>query len=103
MSASEDLGDPTDPVTGWDINFKRAKTGTATFNVEYTLNVLRCKKRALSEDELAAVAKAPTIESLVTRPTSADVKSLLEKITKGSTEDEGAPDESAKEAINDLG
>ena len=27
MLAADDLGDPTDPETGWDINFKRVKTG----------------------------------------------------------------------------
>ena len=35
MLAAEDLGDPTDPETGWDIYFKRVKTGPMAFNVEY--------------------------------------------------------------------
>ena len=54
-SAAEDLGDPTDLDTGWDVVFKRVKTGPLAFNVEYTLSVLRCKKRALSKEEKAIV------------------------------------------------
>ena len=30
ITAAEDLGDPTDPETGWDICFKRVKTGPLT-------------------------------------------------------------------------
>ena len=41
--AAEDLGDPTDTDSGWDVVFKRVKTGPLPFNVEYTLSVLRCK------------------------------------------------------------
>ena len=48
IGAAEDLGDPTDPDAGWDVVFKRAKTGPLAFNVEYTLSVLRCKKSALN-------------------------------------------------------
>lgn len=104
-NAAEDLGDPTDPVTGWDVVFKRTKTGPAAFNVEYTLSVLRCKNRPLSEDELAAVAKSKAIEELVPRNTPEEIKALLDKITSGVTDDEdGTPqhDDATKEAINDL-
>ena len=47
MVAAEDLGDPTDPETGWDIYFQRVKTGPMAFNVEYRLQALKCEKRAL--------------------------------------------------------
>jgi len=40
INAAEDLGDPTDLDTGWDVVFKRAKTGPLPFNVEYTLQAL---------------------------------------------------------------
>lgn len=102
QTAAEDLGDPTDPVTGWDVVFKRAKTGPLAFNVEYTLNVLRCKKRALTESELEAVNKAKTISELVPRPTADDIKTLLDKITSGADENSSEPDNSAQEAIKDL-
>lgn len=99
-TAAEDLGDPTDPVSGWDVVFKRAKTGPLAFNVEYTLNVLRCKPRALSEAEVELVSKAKTIEELVPRPTADDIKALMEKITSGVSDE--ATDASAAEAVKDL-
>jgi len=34
LVAAEDLGDPTDPDEGWDVYFKRVKTGPQTYNVE---------------------------------------------------------------------
>jgi len=51
LTAAEDLGDPTDPETGWDVMFKRVKTGPLPYNVEYQLQVLKCKPRALDDDE----------------------------------------------------
>lgn len=103
MSAADDLGDPTDPVTGWDIVFKRAKTGPLAFNVEYTLSVLRCKTRALSPEELEVVNAAETIDKVYPRPTPADVLILLNKIQGVETEEsEEAQGSAAGEAIKDL-
>ena len=50
LTAAEDLGDPTDPETGWDVNFKRVKTGPLPYNVEYQLQALKCKPRALNDE-----------------------------------------------------
>jgi hypothetical protein len=98
LTAAEDLGDPTDPETGWDVVFKRAKTGPLPFNVEYTLAVLKCKKRALSEAELEAVAAAEEIDTKITRPTADEVKATLEKITApGEADDSSATPEDAKD------
>lgn len=102
MTAAEDLGDPTDPITGWDIVFKKAKTGPLPFNVEYTLNVLRCKKRALTEEELAAVAAAPTIDSVYPRPTAAETRALCEKIKNGAQDDESDASDASAEGVNEL-
>ena len=101
-SAAEDLGDPTDPDNGWDVVFKRAKTGPLPFNVEYTLNVLRCKKRALSAEEKAAVDAALTIDAKFIRQTPDEIKALLDKISKGVPEEEAA-DGVDGEAVNELG
>lgn len=104
LSAAEDLGDPTDIDEGWDVVFKRAKTGPLPFNVEYTLSVLRCKKRALSAEEKAAVEAAQPIDTLYPRPTSQEVKALLERISSGeeaTSEDDGGAG-TDKEAINEL-
>jgi hypothetical protein len=105
MTAAEDLGDPTDPQTGWDIVFKKVKTGPLPFNVEYTLNVLRCKKRALTEVEIAAVAAAPTIDSVYPRPTPEETRALCEKIKNGQAEEEegsGQDSSTLAEVVNEL-
>ena len=99
MSAAEDLGDPTQEDTGWDIVFKRAKTGPLAFNVEYTLSVLRCKRRSLSEAERAAVAAAIDIDAKFIRPTAEEVKALCEKIQSGASDDTTAAE---GEAVNEL-
>ena len=101
ISAAEDLGDPTEYSTGWDITFKRAKTGPLPFNVEYTLQVLRCKKRALSPAEIEAAEAAEDIDTKYPRPTAEEVLKTLEKITSGETDEE--VDGATKEAINELG
>lgn len=100
VTAAEDLGDPTDYDTGWDVVFKRTKTGPLAFNVEYTLQVLRCKPRALTDAERAMADAAKSIDEKFPRPTADEVKALLEKIT--SNEDDDAGDSSAQEAVNEL-
>lgn len=87
ITAAEDLGDPTDYDNGWDVVFKRQKTGPLPFNVEYTLNVLRCKKRALTADERALADAAEDIDSKFPRPTPDEVKAALDKIVAGATEE----------------
>ncbi len=103
IAAAEDLGDPTDLDTGWDLKFKRAKTGPLPFNVEYTLQVLKLKQRALTEEERAAVAAAIDIDTKYPRPTADDVKILLDKIKSGATEEEAPAGNAAEqEAAADL-
>ncbi len=103
LTAAEDLGDPTDLDTGWDIVFKRVKTGPLPFNVEYTLQVLKCKARSLTEEERAAVAAAVNIDTKYPRPSAEEVKALLDKISAGdSGDDDAAPVGTDKEAVNEL-
>lgn len=100
VSAADDLGDPTDPDTGWDVVFKRVKTGPLPFNVEYTLSVLRCKKRALTEAEKEAVAASESIDVKYPRQTPEEVKATLERILNGPGE--GADPTTDPEAVSDL-
>ena len=102
VTAAEDLGDPTDYDTGWDIVFKRVKTGPLAFNVEYTLQVLRCKPRPLTEEERAMADAAKSIDEKFPRPTEAEVKALLEKITSNQDPEEGEGNNSEQEAVNEL-
>lgn len=101
ITAAEDLGDPTDYDTGWDVVFKRVKTGPLTFNVEYTLQVLRCKQRKLSDKERELADKAQTIDEKFPRPTSEEIKALLEKLSNQQDEEETTDNE--QEAIKELG
>jgi hypothetical protein len=105
VSAAGDLGlDPTDPDEGFDMVFKRAKTGPLAFNVEYTLSQLKLKKRPLTEEEREVVAAALDIDAKFVRQTPAEIKALLEKITKGGTDDgEETPAGVDGEAVNELG
>ena len=100
LTAADDLGDPTDYDTGWDVVFKRQKTGPLAFNVEYTLQVLRCKQRKLSAEERELADKAQNIDEKFPRPTAEEVKALLEKVN--SQQDEETTD-SEQEAIKELG
>jgi hypothetical protein len=103
-NAAEDLGDPTDPDNGWDVVFKRVKTGPLPFNVEYTLQVLRCKPRALTAEERAMAEAAKSIDEKFPRPTADEVKALLEKITSNQDGDsEEGGNDAEREAVKELG
>jgi RNAse (barnase) inhibitor barstar len=101
LTAAEDIGDPTDLDTGWDVVFKRVKTGPLPFNVEYQLKALACKPRALTPAERELIAKDKTIDEKYPRPTPEDVLKTLERITQGG--DEEADSTTDSEAVNELG
>ena len=82
MVAAEDLGDPTDPETGWDVCFQRVKTGPMAFNVEYRLQALKCKPRPLNEEELAAIADLRSMDDVLPRPTADAQLELLQRVTQ---------------------
>ena len=69
------------------------------FNVEYTLSVLRCKKRALSKEERAAVEQAVAIDEKFPRATADEVKATLERLSAGAEEsnDSGVDAESVSD------
>jgi hypothetical protein len=103
-NAAEDLGDPTDLDEGWDVVFKRQKTGPLAFNVEYTLQVLRCKKRSLTPEERELVANAKDIEVSIPRLTSDEQKVFIEEHILD--QDDSAPAEMqearAPEEVDDI-
>ena len=82
----EELGDPTDPVTGYDIFFKRKKTGPQVFNVEYQLQVLKCKPRELEEWEKDLVANLKSMDDVLPRPTADAQLELLRRLTSNEGE-----------------
>jgi len=103
LTAAEDLGDPTDFDSGWDVVFKRVKTGPLAYNVEYQLQVLRCKPRALSDAERELVNASKSIDEKYARPTEDEVLALLTKITTNSDdESEDGSSAAEQEAVKDL-
>lgn len=88
MTLAEDLGDPTDPETGWSICFKREKTGPMQYNVEYTLLPLKCQKavKPLTDEEKAAFAEATPVDEQLPRPTVDAQEKLLKEIQNASSE-----------------
>ena len=97
MIAAEDLGDPTDPVAGWDVMFRKQKTGPLPINVEYTLQSLKCKTRELTDEEKALLVELKSMDDIVPRPTAEAQKELLEKIRSGATGGEPIDEEIADE------
>ena len=85
LTAAEDLGDPTDPETGWDVKFKRVKTGPLPYNVEYQLQVLKCKPRPLDDDELALLGSIKSMDEVMPRPTPDAQKELLDRVRQADT------------------
>tara|TARA_Y200000002_G_scaffold381881_1_gene397143 strand:- start:911 stop:1537 length:627 start_codon:yes stop_codon:yes gene_type:complete len=83
-TAAEDLGDPTDTETGWEVKFKRVKTGPLPYNVEYQLQPLKCKAAALSDAEKELVAEVKSMEDVMPRPTPDAQKELLDRIRQES-------------------
>jgi hypothetical protein len=102
MVAAEDLGDPTDPVTGWDLAFKKQKTGPLPFNVEYTLQVLKCKVRALNETELEATKELPNIDDVISRPSADQQKEFIETRILENGGSDNVPAEVAEEVTELL-
>ena len=80
--------------------FKRVKTGPNAFNVEYTLQVLKCKKRSLNEVERALVASAKTIDEKYPVPTVAEIEAQLTRLAEGGSDE--APTDGATEAAKDI-
>tara|TARA_R110002074_G_scaffold15703_2_gene53472 strand:- start:1759 stop:2397 length:639 start_codon:yes stop_codon:yes gene_type:complete len=97
MVAAEDLGDPTDATTGWALCFKKQKTGPLPFNVEYTLQVLKCKPEPLTEEQLEAIKELPNIDDVITRPTSDLQKEFIESRVLETTPAGNIPEDVAKE------
>jgi len=80
QNASKHWGDPTDPETGMKIVVTKTKTGSQAYNVEYTIDVLGCKKQPLTEAQIAELEEKPSIDELFVRQTPAEQKANIERI-----------------------
>ena len=93
ITAAEDLGDPTDVDNGWDIVFKRVKTGPKSFNVEYQLQVLKCKNRPLTEEERELIKSLKSTEEIFPRETPDQQRQKLESLIETPKETAEATEE----------
>ena len=99
MVAAEDLGDPTDPVSGWDVIFEKKKTGGSRLNVEYNLHTLKCKNREMTDEEKALLTDIPDLEKLYPRPSPEEQKKGLDNLRDEQTE---KTDSAIDEEFEDL-
>ena len=84
-NAVGDIGsDPSDAEEGWAVIFQKQKTGPKVFNVEYTLNVLKCSKEQgpLTDAQKELFAKHPPIEEVLKRPSAADIEKYIRAFCK---------------------
>lgn len=88
ITAAEDLGDPTDYDTGWDLKVLRKKTGPLAFNVEYQLQSLKCKTRSLTDEEREVLKDLKSMDEVMARPTPDAQKELLDRISGVSKENQ---------------
>jgi len=82
IMTAEDLGDPTDIEEGWDVVFKRVKTGSLAFNVEYQLQQLKCTKRPLNDQEREAIKGLKSMDEIFPRDTPDQQRQKLENMRK---------------------
>ena len=77
--------------------FKRVKTGPLPYDVEYQLQVLKCKQRALDESEMAAIADLKSMDDVMPRPTPDAQRTLLDEIREDTA---GNMDETLEDEFN---
>jgi len=78
--AAEDLGDPTDLQNGWDCVVLRKKTGPLAYNVEYSLQVLKCKPSPVSAEVIEAWKAGKSIDELIVRTTPEAQHALIKSL-----------------------
>ena len=101
---AKELGDPTDPVTGWDVVVDKKKTGPHAFNIEYKLKERSINVRALTDDELEEIKNIKSIDDLIPRPSAEEQQAFIEANWINQEEentDNEAIDEFSKDSSND--
>lgn len=92
--------DPTDLTTGTWVTVTRKSTGPLPFNVEYTLQQLKCKSEPMAAEDLAKIEGIKTIEELFPKETYESQSERLEKHISGEKEESAAGAD--QEAIDEL-
>lgn len=100
LTAAEDLGDPTNLETGYKICFKKVKTGSMAYNVEYQFQPLKCKPEPVTDEERVLIANSKPIDELLPRETSESQKKRLDKLL-ALNNGEDTPEEEVDEEVAD--
>jgi len=93
--AAKTLGDPTDPDAGWEVVFTKEKTGPKAYNIEYSLDVLNCKERPLTDAEKELVDNSPSIDDLFPRPTADELRENIRRAFFSAKDEDGSTDDDA--------
>jgi hypothetical protein len=100
--AASQMGiNPTDVDTGTWITVVRKKTGPLAYNVDYTVQQLKCRSEPLSDELKELASKAKSIETMFPRETYEAQKARLNKLLSG--ESSQSNNDSAEEALSELG
>jgi len=97
--------DPTDLDTGFWIPVVKKKTGSNAFNVEYSVQQLKCKSTSLSQENRDKMEGLKTMDELFPKETYAQQSERLLKHLRGDSAEsaESASSSAAsKEAVDEL-
>jgi hypothetical protein len=98
QALGQEIGDPTNVVTGWDVIVDKKKTGPHDYNVEYRLKERAIAVRELTDAEKELVDNMKPIEELITRQTPDSQRDFIEKNWLNMVEETNADED----AISDL-
>ena len=93
--------DPTDLDTGTWITVKRTKTGPHAFNVDYSVQQLRCKSEPVSDEVRKLIEESKSIDEMFPQETYDAQMTRLKKHLEGAPE-EASEGEADQEAMNEL-
>lgn len=91
--------DPTDLDTGTWLTCTRKKTGPLPYNVEYTLQQLKCKSTSLDEADRAKLVDLKSMDELFPVET---YETQLERLRKHVNGEEDTNNSVDNEAVNEL-
>lgn len=104
MTLAQDLGDPTDLETGWDLYFQKKKTGPLDINVQYTVQQIKCSKGQGPVDEATRklIQDSKPAQQVFSRNTPEQQKVFLQKLLTNSSETEQNIDDQSISAQFDI-
>ena len=102
LDLANDLGDPTDPITGWDVIVEKKKTGPHIFNIEYKLKERAIEKRPLTDEEKVEFDKVKPIDELIPRQDPEEQKAFIESSWVNGEAEETNTDDSAVDEFNET-